>query len=176
MGSPRKGRQVQVLCRRNECRLNHAKRFLIPASHWTLSSLAISLIEYYSRCGSVLKKQFALAQKNTVQRLRSRGSFQSLSFCHGDNEGSSDQSRVYLAHTASRRGNSVLDFMETKDDLLHSMFSYEGNSARFEVYVGWISKSCCWRWNLIRHTETVISVTWGSLGFFFHNSEQICPH
>lgn len=124
----------------------------------------------------MLQKQFAIAQKSMIQRLQSGMLFHNLSFCRRYAEGSSYLSRVYLAHTISQSGNSVLEFVETKAEIYSiSMFFYEGNSAHFEVYVGWISKTCCWRWNLIRSTDTVISMTWGSFILFFITQNRSAP-
>lgn len=72
-----------------------------------------------------------------IKRLQSGILFHNLSFCHRYVEGSSYLSRVYLARAISQSGSSVMEFMETKDEIYSiSMFFYEGNSGHFEVYVG----------------------------------------
>lgn len=107
-------------------------------------------------------------KKSMIQRLQRGILFHNLSFCHRYVEGSSYLSWVYLAKMIRQSGNSVLEFMETKAEIYAiPMFFNEGNSAHFEVYVGWISKTCCWRWNLIRSTDAIIFMTWGSFIFLF---------
>lgn len=123
----------------------------------------------------MLQKQFAIAQKSMIQRLQSGILFHNFLFAT-DTLKEALLLAVYLARVISWSCNSVLEFMETKAEIYSiSMFFYEGNSAHFEVYVGWISKTCCWRWNLIRSTDTVISMTWGSFILLFITQNRSAP-